>query len=408
MLVYVINNNGNPLMPCKPAKARHLLRDGKAQVVNYSPFTIQLNWDCEENLQDVTLGIDKGSGTTGFCCVASGEILMSGEINHRRDIKKKMDGRRANRRARRRRKWYRPPRFDNRASSKRSGRLPPSVKANADEALRVVRKIPLPISHIVVEDVLIDIARLNEPQLHGRDYQQSNRLDENLRLATLMRDGFECTQCNESGVRLEAHHVIPKSRGGKDTITNLITLCKPCHDKVHAGKINISGGASGFQDRIAQRTMQGKAYLYQHLSEIAPVEKVYGYQTARFRKMRGLPKAHDVDAMCVATLLGGEMVPYHRGNFYQIKFRARQTRRKYHDLPRRGRGRVRYQVNDELEGFRKGDIVLVKENWVKRINSIYSNGYLAFPRVKGEPYAARPKHCQLLRKAPTIYWKRSQ
>ena len=41
-LVYVINKNGNPLMPCKPAKARHLLKEGKAKVANHNPFAIQL------------------------------------------------------------------------------------------------------------------------------------------------------------------------------------------------------------------------------------------------------------------------------------------------------------------------------------------------------------------------------
>lgn len=29
--VYVINKHGRPLMPCSPAKARHLLDEGKAQ-----------------------------------------------------------------------------------------------------------------------------------------------------------------------------------------------------------------------------------------------------------------------------------------------------------------------------------------------------------------------------------------
>ena len=33
MFVYVINKHGEPLMPCKPRKARLLLRDGKAKVV---------------------------------------------------------------------------------------------------------------------------------------------------------------------------------------------------------------------------------------------------------------------------------------------------------------------------------------------------------------------------------------
>ena len=40
--VYVINKHGRPLMPCSPAKARHLLDAGKAKVKKRTPFTIQL------------------------------------------------------------------------------------------------------------------------------------------------------------------------------------------------------------------------------------------------------------------------------------------------------------------------------------------------------------------------------
>ena len=291
MNVYVKNKNGKPLMPCKPAKARKLLRDGKAKVVNRCPFTIQLSWDCEENVQEITIGIDKGSDITGFSCVGNGKILMSGEIHHRTDIKDKISARRADcfvprNRNRRNRKWYRPKRFLNRASSKRSGRLPPSIKSNVEEVIRVVYKIPLPISQIVIEDVQVDIARLNNPDLQGKEYQQSSRLDENLRIATLMRDGYQCTQCKKKG-ELDAHHIIWKEHGGKDTIENLITLCKECHRKVHKGKLKLDvEGVSGFKDRIAQRTMQGKTYLYQTLSKIADVSKVFGYQTSEYCKIR--------------------------------------------------------------------------------------------------------------------------
>ena len=408
MLVYVINKNGNPLMPCKPAKARKLLRDKKAKVVNRCPFTIQLLWDCEENVQEVTVGIDKGSSITGFSCVGNGKILMSGEIHHRTDIKNKMDTRRANRRNRRNRKWYRPSRFLNRASSKRSGRLPPSIKANVNEVIRVMHKIPLPISQIVIEDVQVDIARLNNPDLHGKEYQQSNRLDENLRIATLMRDGYQCTQCKEKK-SLDAHHIIWREYGGKDTIENLITLCKRCHKKVHKGKLKLDiDGVSGFKDRIAQRTTQGKAYLYENLSQQAPLSKVFGYQTSAYRKSLSLPKEHDIDALCVATVSTGEVIPHHRENFYIIKFRPRQTRRQFHDLPRKGVGRVRYQVNTQSFGFRKGDIVRVKGKWVKQINSIYSNERLAFARVSGEPSAAKPKDCQLLQRGQTVICKKQR
>ena len=71
------------------------------------------------------------------------------------------------------------------------------------------------------------------------------------------------------------------------------------------------------------------------------------------------------------------------------------------------KGRVRYQVNAELDGFRKGDIVRVKGKWVKQIHSIYSNGYLAFARVKGEPNSAKPSDCQLLERGVTVIWEQA-
>ncbi len=341
--VFVINLNGHALMPCHPAKARKLLRAGKARVIARCPFTIKLLWVCEEQVQEVALGLDKGSHYTGFCCTGKGQILLSGVIQHRQDVKDKMVSRCSNRRNRRKRKWYRPARFSNRGSSKRSGRLPPSIKTNVEEVIRVARQIPLPISKITIEDVQVDIARLNDSTLAGNRYQDPARLDENLRMACLMRDGYTCQQCSKQKVRLEAHHLIFKERGGKDTLNNLLTLCEACHKKLHQNKTQLKAtGVSG----------------------------------------------HDADALCLATYETGETVAYHREHFYMVSFRPRRTRRQYYDLPRKGQGRVRYQVNDELNGFRKGDIVRVKGVYTKQINSIYSDGYLAFKRVKGtiHPY----------------------
>lgn len=405
-LVYVVNQNGHRLMPCQPAKARKLLRNQRAKVIKRAPFTIQLLWDCEEHVQEIVVGIDKGSSLTGLACIGNRQVLLSGEIQHRRDVKGKMDTRRAHRRSRRNRKWYRAPRWRNRASSKRSGRLPSSTRTNVEEVIRVLQRLPLPISAIVVEDVQVDIARLNNPSLQGSQYQEPTRLDENLRMACLMRDGYHCQQCGKKQRRLEAHHIHFREHGGKDTLTNLITLCAECHHHLHQGKITLKvPGVSGHLDQIAQRTMQGKRYLYDALEILAPVSTLYGYQTATWRKAQHLPKTHDADALCLTTYATGEVVAYQRARFFQISFRPRQTRRQYLDLPQKGKGRVRYQVNQEVEGFRKGDLVRVKGLYVKQINSIYSNGYLAFPRVKGEPNVARPKDCQLVERGHTLLWE---
>ena len=43
-MVYVLNNNGQPLMPTnRHGKVKHLLKTGKAKVVKRCPFTIKLN-----------------------------------------------------------------------------------------------------------------------------------------------------------------------------------------------------------------------------------------------------------------------------------------------------------------------------------------------------------------------------
>jgi len=113
---------------------------------------------------------------------------------------------------------------------------------------------------------------------------------------------------------LSAHHIVWTSRGGKDSIYNLITLCVSCHDKVHetgqSGNVKIKGGKvvtgmDGWSDKIAQRTMQGKAYLYDKLSQIASLSKVFGYQTSETRKSLGFPKSHSIDALCVAIYKTG-------------------------------------------------------------------------------------------------------
>lgn len=55
------------------------------------------------------------------------------------------------------------------------------------------------------------------------------------------RDGYECQNCGAIGgrkgnVELHAHHIVPKSKGGTHETTNLVTVCKDCHDAVHGNK----------------------------------------------------------------------------------------------------------------------------------------------------------------------------
>lgn len=55
-----------------------------------------------------------------------------------------------------------------------------------------------------------------------------------LREEVLKRDGYKCCVCGKTekdGVRLEIDHIIPVSKGGQSTISNLQTLCSSCNAK---------------------------------------------------------------------------------------------------------------------------------------------------------------------------------
>ncbi|MGQ9554912.1 MAG: HNH endonuclease [Anaerolineae bacterium] len=53
-----------------------------------------------------------------------------------------------------------------------------------------------------------------------------------MREQVLRRDHYRCQRCGKR-MNLHVHHKKPVSRGGKDELSNLITLCDECHAKQH-------------------------------------------------------------------------------------------------------------------------------------------------------------------------------
>ena len=62
-MVYVLSKDNKPLMPCTNVIARLLLKQGKAKVKRREPFTIKLIYKTTNYTQELTLGVDTGSGT---------------------------------------------------------------------------------------------------------------------------------------------------------------------------------------------------------------------------------------------------------------------------------------------------------------------------------------------------------
>ena len=152
MLVYVLNKNGKPLMPCNSVKARILLKQKKAKVIRREPFTIQLLHGSTGYKQAVTLGIDAGAKHIGVSASTERKELYSADVELRTNIVDLLSTRRELRRGRRNRKTrYRKARFDNR--KKPEGWLAPSVMNRINAHLSAIEKVcrMLPVTTIIVE-----------------------------------------------------------------------------------------------------------------------------------------------------------------------------------------------------------------------------------------------------------------
>ena len=60
----------------------------------------------------------------------------------------------------------------------------------------------------------------------------STRRWRRLRAFVLRRDGERCQRCG-SAQKLECHHLVPRTAGGRDVPSNCRALCVGCHDALH-------------------------------------------------------------------------------------------------------------------------------------------------------------------------------
>lgn len=315
---FVIDIKGNKLDMTKAEKAWYKVRKGKARLLNCNPLTIQLLYEIKTPINDdkIKVGVDIGL-TTGIAivqeCKTKNKVLFKAELHHRRDVKVLMTLRREYRRSRKHYTTrYRKARFLNRGNSKRKGRIPPSVKTHKDEILRLLKSLNrnIRIDEIHHEDTAFDIRAITDGyKPYKWEYQVSNRLDENIRKAVILRDNRKCVLCGKVNCMLEVHHIIPRRMNGGNTLSNLITLCTNCHDKVTGDELSyttqLQGKIKGFNNKVLQTDsiiQIGKNYLYYGYLEIADLCKTNGGDTANKRIDWNIEKTHSNDAVVITDL----------------------------------------------------------------------------------------------------------
>ena len=358
-MVYVINIEGSPLMPCKEAKARKLLKQNKAKIYNREPFTIKLLFECENQTQDIVLGVDAGSKHIGLSATTVKKELYAADIELRKDIVDLLSTRRENRKTRRSRLRYRKPRFNNRVHAKNKGWLAPSIEQKIQCHFQVIKNVHniLPITKIIVETASFDIQKIKNPDISNEEYQHGEQLGFwNVREYVLFRDNHTCQCCKGKSKdnRLNVHHIESRKTGG-NAPNNLITLCETCHNSYHNGAIqlpkNIQRGMS-FRDATFMGIMRWT--FYNRLKELySNVFMTYGYITKNIRIQNGLPKSHYIDARCISGNPMAEPLGYY---FYLKKVRCHNRQIHKAKFLKGGKKRVN-QSSYLTKGFRLFDKV---------------------------------------------------
>ncbi len=409
--VFVVDRHGNPLMPCHPARARKLLKSGRARVHHLAPFVIRLvDKEVEQcEVPGVVVKIDPGSKHTGIACARVDESgithgLVSIQLDHRgQRIHEKM-GQRASYRRRRRSAnlRYRAPRWNNRhpqacrACGKnakhgrgycgtclkernfvdngyRQYRLPPSLFHRVATTTSWVKCLSrwAPATSLVMELVRFDTQVMQNSKISGVEYQQGTLAGYEVREYLLEKWDRKCVYCGVKNVPLNIDHILARSRGGTDRISNLTLACNPCNESkgsedVEAWCERHFGGQKG-RKIVVRVTTQAKVSLKdaaavnstrwalwrELLKTGLPVETGTGGRTKWNRSRQSIPKSHTLDALCVGNVDDIGSVP---NNILVVACTGRGKHQRT-ALNKYGFARSRLPRTKTHHGLRTGDLV---------------------------------------------------
>jgi 5-methylcytosine-specific restriction endonuclease McrA len=316
MFVFVLDSSKKQLNPTHPARARKLLKQGKAAVFKRYPFTIILKEEVERaNNQELRIKIDPGAKTTGLAVLRNEVVLWAAELTHRGfQIRDALTSRRQSRRSRRNRKTrYRQPRFNNRIRSNEW--LPPSLISRVDNILTWVKRLLKlsPVTTISTELVRFDTQLMQNPEICGIEYQQGQLAGYELREYMLEKWHRKCAYCGVTDTQLEIEHIIAKSKGGSNRVSNLTLSCTKCNQKKGSKPIEqflkkkpdllksiLAQAKRPLADTAAVNATRWK--LFNSLKELGlPVETGTGGRTKYNRCRQSLDKTHWLDAANVGA-----------------------------------------------------------------------------------------------------------
>ena len=365
-MVLVIDKHKQPYNAISEAYARILLFSKQAVIHKRFPFTIRLKND-NAVLKDnsYVVKIDPGSKITGVAIVDDkNSVVMLAELEHRGHlIKKNLDSRRVIRHHRRQRKTrYRAPRFLNRTRTQ--GWLAPSIKSRADNVINFIKKYKrlLNIAKVEIERVSFDVAQMSsEVELYGTDYQQGNLYNTRLREFIFSKMKGRCAYCGAKAQEID--HIVPRSKGGTNSVNNLTATCRTCNEKKSNLSLKEFGKLVGKDfsklepkalPKHASIVQSTRNYIIREISKIVADTKSYNAWFTKYNRDEfGLPKEHYYDALSVGNIKDYKFLT---DKVLLISAKGRGSRQMC-CMDKFGFPRTSPKGNKSVKGFQTGDIV---------------------------------------------------
>lgn len=258
--IYVLGVDGNPQMPTnRKVRVRKLFKLGMVKIVDTMPFIIQLLYKNEPVLQPITIAEDPGRTNIGAAVLTQlGDLVFSAVVETRnKSIKKLMTDRKAHRQASRRGERKARQRLAKRHGSMiKAGmimrklpqyaadkfvickiikntdarfcnrkRMPdwltPTVKHLVQTHINLIKKIEkyLPITDVAIEVNRFAFMQMENPNISGLDFQNGPLKGvDDVKSAIREQQHGKCLMCKNN--ISDFHHIVPRSKGGSDTIQN--------------------------------------------------------------------------------------------------------------------------------------------------------------------------------------------
>ena len=161
-----------------------------------------------------------------------------------------------------------------------------------------------------------DMQRIQNPEISGVEYQQGELMGYEVREYLLEKWDRTCAYCGKTDIPLEIEHIVPKSKGGSNRVSNLTLACTACNRKKgdkpleqflsrKPELLKRIQKQSGMPLKDAGAVNTTRCDLFRTLKKTGlPVETGSGGLTKFNRRTRELHKTHWLDAACV-----GESTP---------------------------------------------------------------------------------------------------